>query len=40
MDVAKKLDIRGRSRMTKDELVAAIGKANDRDSARSLRRGR
>ncbi len=38
MEVAKKLDVRGRSRMTKDELVEAIGKANDRESARSLRR--
>jgi cation transport regulator ChaB len=38
MDVAKKLDVRGRSRMTKGELVEAIGKANDRQSARSLRK--
>jgi cation transport regulator ChaB len=38
MDVAKKLDVRGRSRMTKDELVEAIGKANNRESARSLRK--
>jgi cation transport regulator ChaB len=37
LDVAKRLDVRGRSRMTKDELVEAIGKANDRESARSLR---
>lgn len=28
MDVAKKLDVRGRSRMRKDELVDAIKKAN------------
>src|SRR3954468_16346056 len=27
MEVAKKLDVRGRSSMTKDELVEAIGKA-------------
>jgi cation transport regulator ChaB len=40
MEVAKKLDVRGRSRMTKDELVAAIGRANDRESAKSLRKGR
>jgi cation transport regulator ChaB len=35
MDVARRLDISGRSRMTKDELVKAIRKANDRESARS-----
>jgi cation transport regulator ChaB len=34
MDVAKRLDISGRSRMTKDELVNAIKKANRRESAR------
>jgi hypothetical protein len=28
MDVAKRLDVPGRSSMTKDELVDAIGKAN------------
>jgi cation transport regulator ChaB len=38
MDVARKLDVRGRSRMTKDELVEAIGKANNRESARALRK--
>ena len=38
MDVAKRLDISGRSRMTKDELVKAIGKANDRKTARSRQR--
>jgi len=37
MEVAKRLDVRGRSRMTKDELVQAIGRANDRHSARSRR---
>ena len=37
MDVAKRLDVRGRSRMTKDQLVEAIGRANDRESARSRR---
>jgi cation transport regulator ChaB len=40
MEVARKLDVRGRSSMTKDELVEAIGKANDRESAKSLRKGR
>src|SRR5919206_2598164 len=30
MDVAKRLDVAGRSRMTKDELVEAIQKANDK----------
>ncbi len=35
MDVARRLEIPGRSRMTKDELVGAIQKANDRASARS-----
>ena len=38
MDVAKRLDVRGRSRMTKDELVEAIGKANNRESARARRK--
>ena len=33
MEVAKKLDISGRSRMKKDELVDAIQKANDRKTA-------
>jgi cation transport regulator ChaB len=35
MDVAKKLDIRGRSKMTKDKLVDAIQKANNRETAKS-----
>jgi cation transport regulator ChaB len=35
MDVAKKLDISGRSRMSKDELVTAIMKENRRESARA-----
>jgi cation transport regulator ChaB len=30
MDVARRLDIRGRSKMTKDELVQAIQRANER----------
>jgi cation transport regulator ChaB len=38
MDVAKRLDVRGRSKMTKDELVDAIGKANNRESARARRK--
>jgi hypothetical protein len=33
LDVAKKLDISGRSRMKKDELVDAIQKANDKKTA-------
>jgi cation transport regulator ChaB len=33
MDIAKRLDISGRSRMSKDELVDAIQKANDRATA-------
>jgi hypothetical protein len=37
MDLARRLDVRGRSRMSKDELVEAINKANDRESARSRR---
>ena len=35
MDVAKKLDVRGRSRMTKDELVDAIQKANAKATRKS-----
>jgi len=35
MDVAKKLDVRGRSRMTKEELVDAIQRANDRETRKS-----
>ena len=33
MDVAKRLDVSGRSRMTKGELVDAIQKANDKKTA-------
>jgi cation transport regulator ChaB len=40
MDVAKRLDITGRSKMTKAELVEAIDKANRSASARALRKGR
>lgn len=35
VEVARKLDIPGRSTMSKDELVSAIKKANRRESARS-----
>jgi cation transport regulator ChaB len=35
MDVAKRLDIRGRSRMNKDALVEAIKKANAKATRRS-----
>jgi hypothetical protein len=35
LDVAKRLEIRGRSRMTKAELVDAIRKANDRDTRKA-----
>lgn len=34
MDVARRLDVDGRSKMTKDELVTAIKKANRRESAK------
>ena len=40
MDIARRLDVKGRSTMNKDQLVEAIGKANNRESARSLRRGK
>jgi hypothetical protein len=36
-DLAGRLGITGRSRMTKGELVDAIQKANDRASAKALR---
>jgi hypothetical protein len=35
MDIAKRLDITGRSRMRKSELVEAIQKANDRETRRA-----
>ena len=35
MSIAQRLDIEGRSSMSKDELVTAIGKANNRQSARA-----
>jgi cation transport regulator ChaB len=34
-DVAKRLDVPGRSSMSKEELVEAIGKANDRETRRA-----
>ena len=40
MDVARRLDVPGRSSMNKQELVDAIQKANDRKSRRSRERGR
>jgi cation transport regulator ChaB len=38
-DVARRLDVKGRSSMTKEQLVEAIGKANDRATAAARRRG-
>jgi cation transport regulator ChaB len=38
MDLAKKADIRGRSRMTKDELVDALRKSNNRETAKARRK--
>ena len=35
MDLAGRLEIRGRSRMTKPELVEAIRKANERSTRRA-----
>ena len=35
MDVAKRLDVSGRSRMTKDELVDAIQKANEQSTRKA-----
>ena len=39
-ELAKRLDVAGRSSMSKDELVDAIGRANERESARSRERER
>ena len=39
MDVARRLDVSGRSRMTKDELVDGIRKANDRETRRARESG-
>ena len=38
LDVARRLDVRGRSRMTKAELVAAIRRANDAAADRARER--
>ena len=38
MDLAKRLDIAGRSRMTKPQLVEAIQKANSRASAKARKK--
>ena len=35
MDIARRLDVSGRSRMNKDELVDAIQKANDRETRKA-----
>ena len=35
LELARRLDVRGRSRMTKDELVEAVRKANDRATAQA-----
>jgi cation transport regulator ChaB len=40
MEVARRLEVRGRSRMTKRELVDAIQKANDRSTRRSRERSK
>lgn len=40
LDIAKRLDVRGRTRMSKAELVTAIDAANQAASARSLRRSK
>jgi Rho termination factor, N-terminal domain len=38
MDIARRLDVKGRSTMTKGELVEAIGRANNRETAKARRR--
>ena len=38
MEVARRLDVGGRSRMTKDELVDGIRKANDRETRKARER--
>ena len=40
MDVAKRLDVKGRSKMKRAELVEAIDKANRSSSAKALRKQR
>ena len=39
MDLARRLDVKGRSRMTKPELVEAIDRANRRETAAARRSG-
>jgi cation transport regulator ChaB len=39
MEVARRLDVRGRSRMTKKELVDAIDKANNRSTRKAREKG-
>ncbi len=38
-ELAQRLDVPGRSQMSKDELVEALQRANDRESARARRNG-
>ena len=38
MELARKLDVEGRSKMTKSQLVEAIDRANRNTSARARRR--
>jgi hypothetical protein len=38
MEIARRLDVAGRSRMTKDELVDGIRKANDRETRKARER--
>lgn len=38
MDIAKRLDVPGRSRMTKDQLVDALKKANNRATAKARKK--
>jgi hypothetical protein len=40
MEVAKRLDVPGRARMTKAELVGAIERANDRTSRKARERSK
>ena len=39
LDVAKRLDVSGRSSMTKDQLVEAVQRANDRETRRAREDG-